>query len=298
MGLYLVPLGATLLFLECHQRLAPTEFQEGVALYHLATDASVLIVRVGGVGRDPNLFIVANLVHQMFVVGIDEDKPVLTGTEEIIEFTFSLDDALERAKALQMGTTYVGDEATGRLSRFHQRLDVTRVTGSHLNDCNLVLLRQTEQCLGHTHVVVEVALGVKHIVFLGKHGSDQFLRGGLAIGAGDANHGDVKLTTVLTGQVLEGLEAVIDEDEPILKLCIMHSCVPPVASVLRPSGELCIVNCELCIVYDGIGTTLFQGLQGELVAVERLAFEGEEDTSFRTVTTVCRDAGMLLIKPI
>jgi hypothetical protein len=37
-------------------------------------------------------------------------------------------------------------------------------------------------------------------------------------------------------------------------------------------------------------------LQGELVAVERLAFEGEEDASLRTITAVCRDAGMLLIE--
>ena len=37
-------------------------------------------------------------------------------------------------------------------------------------------------------------------------------------------------------------------------------------------------------------------MEGEFVAVERLAFEGEEDASLRTVTTVGRDARMLLIE--
>ena len=36
MRLYLVPLGAAPLFLECHQWLAPTELQERIAFYHLA----------------------------------------------------------------------------------------------------------------------------------------------------------------------------------------------------------------------------------------------------------------------
>ena len=52
------------------------------------------------------------------------------------------------------------------------------------------------------------------------------------------------------------------------------------------------------IVDYGVAATFLEGLQGELVAVERLAFEGEEDASFGAVTTVCRDAGMLLIEPI
>ena len=78
---------------------------------------------------------------------------------------------------------------------------------------------------------------------------------------------------MLAGQVLERLQAVVDENESFVYGCK-----------------------QVLIVDDGIGTSLLEGLQGELVAVERLAFEGEEDASLRTITAVCRDAGMLLIE--
>ena len=65
-----------------------------------------------------------------------------------------------------MGTTNIGNQTTGRLSCFCECLDVTRMTGAHFDDGYLVLLRQTEQCLGHTNIVVEVALRIEDIVFL------------------------------------------------------------------------------------------------------------------------------------
>lgn len=61
--------------------------------------------------------------------------------------------------------------------------------GTHLHDGNLVLWAQTEQCLWHTDIVVEVSLGVHDVEFLGEDGGDELLRCGLAVGAGDANDG-------------------------------------------------------------------------------------------------------------
>ena len=52
------------------------------------------------------------------------------------------------------------------------------------------------------------------------------------------------------------------------------------------------------IVDDGVCTAFFKSLEGEFVAVERLAFQGEEDASLRAVTAVGRDARMLLIEPV
>ena len=62
-----------------------------------------------------------------------------------------------------------------------------------------------EQRLGHAHIVVEVALRGQHVVFLSQHGAHQFLRGRLAVGAGDGDDGDVELSAMLASQVLEGL---------------------------------------------------------------------------------------------
>ena len=99
-----------------------------------------------------------------------------------------------------------------------------------------MILRQTEQGLGHTNIIIEVALRIEHIVFLGEHGSHKFLGGCLTVGACDADDGDIELATVLTGQILEGLQTVIDKDESVI--------------VGRHHGW---------IVDDGIGTTLLKG---------------------------------------
>ena len=104
-----------------------------------------------------------------------------------------------------MGFAHVGDEAAGGLCRLGEGLDVAGVAGPHLNDGYLVAGGQAEEGLGHTHVVVEVALGVEHVVFLGEHSGNQLLGGGFAVGASNADHRDVELATVLTGQVLKGL---------------------------------------------------------------------------------------------
>jgi hypothetical protein len=57
------------------------------------------------------------------------------------------------------------------------------------------------------------------------------------------------------------------------------------------------VNCkQIRVVHDGVGTSLLEGLEGELVAVEGLALQGEEDAPLRAVAAVCRDAGVLLVE--
>jgi hypothetical protein len=62
----------------------------------------------------------------VLVVAINEERTIVTD-EEIIEFTLSLADAFEGTEALQVGTTYIGNETTGRLGSLYQRLDVARV---------------------------------------------------------------------------------------------------------------------------------------------------------------------------
>ena len=79
-GLHLVPLCAAAFLLKHHQRFAPAELQEGIALDDLARDAAVPVVGVGRVGREPYLLVVANLRGEVLVVGIDEDETVLAGT--------------------------------------------------------------------------------------------------------------------------------------------------------------------------------------------------------------------------
>ena len=87
------------------------------------------------------------------------------------------------------------------------------MTGSHLNDGNLVLFRQAEECLGYADIVVEVPLCIEHIIFLWENSGNQLFRSRLTVGAGDADYWDVELATVLTGKILESLQTVVDKDK-------------------------------------------------------------------------------------
>ena len=86
------------------------------------------------------------------------------------------------------------------------------MAGTHLDDGYLVAVVQSEEGLGHAHVVVEIALCEEDIILLLQDGRNEFLGGGFAVGARDADDRDVELAAMLAGQVLEGLETVGNKD--------------------------------------------------------------------------------------
>ena len=179
-----------------------------------------------------------------------------------------------------MSAPHIGDEPAGGLCRLGQRLDVAGVAGTHLYDGNLVFGAQAQQRLWHAHVVVEVALCGQHVVLLAEHGLHQFLRRGLAVGAGDAYDGNVELTAVLACQQLQGLQRVADGYEALAQRGIG----------LGQSGAV--------ITDDGQGAALLQGLQGEAVAVEVVAFQCQEDAALGAVAAVGGDARVLLVQSV
>ena len=111
-----------------------------------------------------------------------------------------------------MGSADVGDESAGRLGGFDERLDVARMAGTHLDDSYLVAIVQSEEGLGHAHVVVEIALCEEDIILLLQDGRNEFLGGCFAVGARDADDRDIELAAMLAGQVLESLETVGNKD--------------------------------------------------------------------------------------
>ena len=211
----------------------------------------------------------------MLVVAIDEEGEV-TGYEEVVELALGTTDALEGAEALQMGSSDVGDESAGGLSSLDECLDVARVGCSHLDHGNVRLVVDAEQRLGYADIVVEVTLGGHHMVAFGEHGTDEFLGGRLAIGACDAYHGDVELTTVFACQVLEGLQTVVDYNHPVRQ-------------ALLPFGEAGRG------FHNGIATAFLECSECKLVAIECVALQCQEDAAFRTVAGVGGDDGVLFV---
>ena len=146
-----------------------------------------------------------------------------------------------------MGTTYVRNQTTSRFCCFYQCLDVARMTGAHFYYCDLVLFCQAEECLWHAYVIVEVALCIEHIIFLRKNSSNQFFGGRLAIRSCNANHRDIELAAMLTGQVLKSLQTVVYQDKTVVLL------------VFR-------------LIDNGVAATFFKGRSGKLITIKRFAF--------------------------
>ena len=249
-GLHLVPF---------HPLRSPAELEEGSAGDYFSPYVAVLPLAVGDEAADVALLC---HLHQMLVVGIDEDEGIVGG-EEVVKLAFRLLHSLETAEALQVGTAHVGDHAAGRLHILHELADVIGMGSSHLHDGDLMLFAQAEECLGHAHVVVEVALGKHHVVFLAENGRYEFFGSGLAVGARDSYHRNVEVAAVLAGEFLEGGEAVVHED------------VTPVALL----GIL-------LFVHNHIGAAFLQSHAGKLVAVKRGTLQGEEDAALGTIAAV------------
>src|SRR5574344_587016 len=189
--------------------IAPAEFEERSTIDYFAPHITVFILTI----RNHTVqFTCLCHLHQMLIICIDEYQSIMSG-QKVIEFTLSILDTFETTEALEMCSSHIGNHTAGRFHIFHQLFDVTGMTGTHLHNGNLMLVTQTQQGLGHTHIVVEVALGKHHIIFLSQYGGNQFFGCGLPVGAGDADYRNIKLAAMLTGKFLEGGEAVIHQNE-------------------------------------------------------------------------------------
>jgi len=114
---------------------APAELQEWGAGDDFSPYIAVSVLAVGDEAVDVALL---SHLHQMLVVGIDEDEGIV-GCEVIIEFSLGLLHAFEASESLQVGTAHVGNHTAGRLHVFHEFPDVAWMGSAHLYNGNLIL---------------------------------------------------------------------------------------------------------------------------------------------------------------
>ena len=103
------------------------------------------------------------------------------------------------------------------------------------------------------------------MVSLCQNSRDEFLGGSLAIGAGDGKHNGFALLSVVGSKVLQGLQRVVHNQ-----------------NALRFWQVFAVGD-------DKTGYTLLGHLQGEVVGIEILAFQGEEDGVLLDLAAVGRD---------
>ena len=250
---------------------APAEFQERSAGDDFSPYIAVFVLAVGDEAVDVALL---SHLHQVLVVGIDEDEGIV-GCEVIIEFSLGLLHAFETSESLQVGTAHIGNHAAGRLHVFHELSDVIRMGSAHLYNGNLVFRRETEERLWYAYIIIEVALGEHHVELLAENGRDEFLGGGLAVGSGDSHYGNLEVPAMLTGEFLEGGEAVLYEDVALVALLGI-----------------------LFFIYNHIGTAFLQSHVGKLVAIKRCALQSQEDAALWAVAAISGNHWVRLVNLI
>ena len=103
-------------------------------------------------------------------------------------------------------------------------------------------------------MIIEVALGIEEAVGRREDCGRELLGRRLTIRPSDRDDGDTQLLTVVAGEQLQGLQAVLDEDRSLVDLC---------------GG----------VVDDSVGSTSLQCGMGILIAVEACSAQGEEDAA-------------------
>ena len=200
---------------------------------------------------------------QVRVVIVQEDGASAFPAQVVIQFSLGAHHSLKGAEALQVCLAYVGDEAVVGFGYFHQFADVAGVVGSHFHYGQLVLGLHAQQGKRYADVVVQVALGVEHVDVFGQYGGNQFFRGCLSVGAGNAQQGDAQGAAVQPGQLLQGLQAVVDKQ------------------VARVAGRH-----MLGAVDHGVCTACLQRFGGKGIAIEVFAFQGNEQGTCGAVAAV------------
>ena len=250
---------------------APAELQERSAGNDFSPYIAVFILAVGDEAVDVALL---SHLHQMLVVCIDEDEGIV-GCEVIIELSLGLLHAFETAESLQVGTAYVGNHTAGWLHVFHEFSDVTRMGSTHFYNGNLIFRRETEERLWYAYIIIEVALSEHHVELLAENSRDEFLGGGLAVGSGDSYYRNIEVAAMLTGEFLEGGEAVLYEDVALVAFL----------------GILFFIN-------NHIGTAFLQSHVGKLVAIKRCALQSQEDAALWAVAAVSGNHWVRLVNLI
>ena len=87
---------------------------------------------------------------------MDKDGGTFFLTEKVIKFSFGLYHSFERTETFQMSFAYIGNDTTVRFYDFTEKLDFSRMVGTHFDDGKVVFRFQAEQGGGYTDVIVQI----------------------------------------------------------------------------------------------------------------------------------------------
>ena len=212
--------------------------------------------------------------HQRPVVAPHEGTAAVGG-QIVIQLALAAPHTFETPESFEVRPPDVGNQAEIGLGDRTEQGDFAAGARPHLHHAQLRVARHRQQRKGYADMVVEIALRGVDRVFFGQHAAHQLLGRGLAVAADDRQQRNAEPATMLARQRLQGRQRVVYRHDP---------------SGISFSGR----RRDRRIVDDGAGRTGIERRQGEAVAVETVAPEGEEDRPFTCPPRVGRDGGVSL----
>ena len=179
--------------------------KERSTIYNLTPHVGIITLTISD---DTIHLTLACHIHKIGIAFVEKQQAIM-GFQIVVEFAFGLLYAFKAAETQQMCTANIRYQATRRLCISDEFLYISGMTCTHFDHCYLMHCIEPEQRFGHTHIVVEVSLGMHHIVTLSKNSRNKLLGGGLSIGPRDANDRDIEPTAMLSGELLECCQAVV-----------------------------------------------------------------------------------------
>ena len=146
----------------------------------------------------------------------------------------------------------------------YQCLDFPRMIGPHLYHSQFMFRCQTEQRQRYTDVVIEISLRIQQVIFLLQNGRYQFLRRSLSVGSCDTDDTGTQFPAVIVGQLLQGLQAIVHQQDTAV--C---------SGIFR-------------IIHYRIAATLRQRLCRKPVSIKRSPLQGNKQGTGRTIPAIGR----------
>ena len=125
-------------------------------------------------------------IPQEKIVAVEQEHPVRG--HALHDLHFRLPNSLLRAQKFNVGGADVDDNGHVRSCDLGQVGNFAEMVHAHFQHRDLGILRHGKHRHGHSDVVIVVGRGLTGDESLFQHGSDHFLRGALAHGAGDRHH--------------------------------------------------------------------------------------------------------------
>ena len=158
------------------------------------------------------------LLHssQLVIISVENHRSL---TLQVIEnLCLRPENPVPVSQIFQMAAADIGDHTDIRSCNGSQPMHLAKITDSHLQYRNLILLAQPEHRQGKPQLIVEISLCFQYPVLLGQYGSNGLFGAGLPHASGDSHHRDIQLFQIICRNIFHCLQRGLYTDHRIWRV--------------------------------------------------------------------------------